>query len=169
MGGIVSSAKMAMKSQMDHTPPNSLSKASSTVQYETLARMMMPNYFDSTPLNPELESLAITAWESVLSNSAPRYRRNCSCPDFATQYPTALEYFACVFFNRLFDTHPNIAPTMSRVTNRVKFVKDLVNFCAYDHSDEKTFRQSLELFAHIHHVRGVKALECKFLSIFICR
>lgn len=178
MGGFVSSTSPLRLNEKYKTPAAATgSKAAAAdssspplpiEEFDKVCGLMLPTYFDREALTEEKLALASTVWHIILNNGAPRYITLCKSPTFKEQYPNAVLYFADVFFNRLFDVHPNFIPALSRIKDRVKFVSDVIAFALSDLSDDNVFDQALDHFAHVHHHRGVRAIECKCMTTRYC-
>eukprot|EP00981_Chlorochromonas_danica_P008459 scaffold2193_cov179-Ochromonas_danica.AAC.38 len=168
MGGFISSTSPLRLNEKYKSPATGAGGAANTSspplpveEFDKVCGLMLPTYFDREPLTEEKLALASTVWHIILNNGAPRYVTLCKSPSFKEQYPNAVLYFTDVFFNRLFDVHPNFIPALSRIKDRVKFVSDVIAFALSDLSDDDVFDQALDRFAHVHHNRGVRAIECK--------
>eukprot|EP01039_Chlorochromonas_danica_P003167 gene3167-3468_t len=166
MGGFISSTSPLRLNEKYKSPATGAGGAANTSspplpveEFDKVCGLMLPTYFDREPLTEEKLALASTVWHIILNNGAPRYVTLCKSPSFKEQYPNAVLYFTDVFFNRLFDVHPNFIPALSRIKDRVKFVSDVIAFALSDLSDDDVFDQALDRFAHVHHNRGVRAIE----------
>lgn len=163
MGGIVSSTQpLTLESHLATARRTHYGQA--RAEYAVLVDMVMPSYFVRSPVTDELLASARTAWTSILNNSASRYKRECRHTEFEDAHPTALQFFTETFFARLFDVHPEVIPTLSKVKDREAFMRNMMEFALSDPSDQSVFENALEHFAEIHHKRGVRASECKQFS-----
>lgn len=174
MGGIVSRAT----SSYDHTKATSIATAraaaSSAAHYSRVVSLMLPTYYVQDALTREKLETAKGTWASLLSDQAPKYKTLCKNEEFASRFPSALSYFCEYFFARLFDVHPSIIPALSKVSDRDRFMRTVIEFALSDLSDEEQFKSTLEVFAVTHHRRGVRAIECQqhlcsacFTSLFV--
>lgn len=167
MGGFVSSTKPLRLYDGSSEPLKSSGLGKAHPEYATLVKLMLPVYYVPDPLTDEQLTLATTVWKAVLNSEAPRYQKQCRDDSFASEYPTALEFFTVTFFRRLFDIHPIFVTALSKVKDREHFMRLAIDFILSAESDQKVFELALERFAHVHHVRGVRAAECEFTTL-IC-
>lgn len=167
MGGFVSSTKPLRLYEGSSEPLKSSGLGKAHPEYATLVKLMLPVYYVPDPLTDEQLTLATTVWKAVLNNEAPRYQKQCRDDSFASEYPTALEFFTVTFFRRLFDIHPIFVTALSKVKDREHFTRLAIDFILSAESDQKVFELALERFAHVHHVRGVRAAECEFTAFIV--
>ena len=128
-----------------------------------MAKLLMPIYYDPEPLTDVEFALAISSWNDIINNSAPRYKQFKEASiEFAEKFPSALDYLTAQFFTRLFDVHPACKFIMSKVSDKKKFLVNIVQFLISDVFEEiGEVETVLTQFATAHNKRGVRTVECK--------
>ena len=68
---------------------------------------MMPVYYDSTRVTKEGIESAKNSWKYIHDNLSPVFLdKKAMVEAFSNKYPTCLDWFVSIFFDRLFDIHP---------------------------------------------------------------
>ena len=68
---------------------------------------MLPVYYDPTPLCPSEIISAKESWKMIDDDLSPCYFEKASSDlELSKLYPTCLDWFISVFYERLFDIHP---------------------------------------------------------------
>lgn len=122
---------------------------------------ILPVYYTKDPLTDRELQAALKAWSSISSNRASNYiqqkRHN---PDFP--YSTCSEYFYDLFYERLFEVHPNARPLFKKSKKRMRqYFIGSFTMLLDSVTDSEKFTRSLISLAHVHNNIGVKAIECK--------
>ena len=67
---------------------------------------MLPVYYDIGNLSTADVELAKITWDHIAYDTAPFYVEKIENKDFLKKYPTCIDWFTDIFYERLFDIHP---------------------------------------------------------------
>ena len=67
---------------------------------------MLPVYYDLGNLSTADVELAKISWQYIANDTAPVYIEKIENSDFLKKYPTCIDWFTDIFYERLFDIHP---------------------------------------------------------------
>jgi len=131
-----------------------------------VVKLMMPVYYSLKELSIEERKLAKSTWDLIVHDKSPEFLSNKGKPEF--HYTCCVSFFYDSFYTRLFDIHP-----MSRqlfvngMKSQGKFLVKMIGLalsetelCGVD-----IFEKTLLHLTNVHFERGVKAVECKSISM----
>lgn len=124
-----------------------------------VCQLMLPVYYDDSPItNVEME-LASNTWKLILTNTSPEFMAKRKDPTFP--YPTCIMYFYNSFYERLFDIHPMSRALFKDMSSQGKFLVKMISLSLSEKADPVKYEKTLVKLAEIHCERGVKAVECR--------
>lgn len=162
MGSGPSTQQPLMKNNTKHLKANE----------KEIVKLMFPVYYLETTLSEEERKNAENSWNlilheklnSVTSSSGMNSSSNAKTPRLA--YHSCVTQFYDTFYQRLFDIHPLCRKLFKHgMKAQGKFLVKMISLSLSD--DNEGFQHALTKLAEVHFHRGVKAVECKFLSLLL--
>eukprot|EP00981_Chlorochromonas_danica_P007377 scaffold1699_cov252-Ochromonas_danica.AAC.11 len=126
---------------------------------EEILRFVTPVYHTRQPLSPkELEAVILT-WRMIAGNKCPEFNRLREAnPNL--EWKICPEYFPIVFYDRLFDVHPQCRQLFLRPINKQGgYLVQYLSLCIDQLTDPIKLKQSLIYLAQVHNKIGIKAYE----------
>lgn len=124
-----------------------------------IVQLMMPVYYNNSPISNEEMEAANSTWKLILTNTSPEFMAKRRDPNF--QYPTCIMFFYNSFYERLFDIHPMAKELFKDMSSQGKFLVKMISLSLSEKADPVKYEKTLIKLAEIHCERGVKAVECE--------
>lgn len=125
-----------------------------------IVKLMMPVYYNDSPITKDEHGAAAAVWQMILSNSAPAFlEQRKASQEFYRRFTTSIMYFSHCFYSRLFNIHPMARDLFKDMKSQGKFLVKMISLSLSEMSDATKFEQTLMKLAEIHNERGVKAVE----------
>lgn len=190
MGGSLAPGISALQTEMQdasfhfskHTKPraNSVCSARTStdssnsvcgMSEEFAISLVLPLYYTKLPLTKEEVDGAVIAWKSIVNNRSPYFHKlKKEKLEVGEIFPHQVcsEYFAELFYSRLFDVHPHSRGLFrdSKMKMRLYFMSSISAIIDALVEDQDRFLSSLRNMAKVHNRIGVKAVECKLLRFY---
>lgn len=129
---------------------------------EEIILLMLPVYYNDSPLTLEERELAARSWSMVLNGNSENFLKLSKDPKFPHQ--NCIIFFYNSFYSRLFDVHPLAKDLFKDMNSQGKFLVKMISLALSEHEDPEKFQNTLVKLAEIHNDRGIKAVECKPLA-----
>ena len=127
-----------------------------------IVKLMMPVYYNDSPITKDEHGAASAVWQMILSNSAPAFlEQRKQSQEFYRRFTTSIMYFSHCFYSRLFNIHPMARDLFKDMKSQGKFLVKMISLSLSEMNDAAKFESTLIKLAEIHNERGVKAVECK--------
>lgn len=158
MGGSASTQVAAATTVINQTSP--------VIDKDLLVRLLMPIYYTTSPLLPHEKDRALKAWKLVSSGLAPAFHRRKKEDPLNTPCASPPEFFGQRLVMRFISVHPVSQQMFSFTTvKQGSLFYRMIAFIAATLDEEDKFEAHFTLLARTHNRMGVRAVECKWVSV----
>jgi hypothetical protein len=126
---------------------------------ESIVKLMLPVYYDSSTLSKEEVQAAKSSWDVIENDNSKVYKEKIKSSTFTKAFPTCKDWFSDLFYERLFDVHPLCKPMFKSSISKGSFIYGLLSFLFTILENKKEFHKRLLSIAQSHCHKGVKAVE----------
>ena len=132
---------------------------------QKLLDYVMPIYYTKLPLLPHEKQKILHSWKLIIANKAAGfYKLKAEDPDF-TPCGSPMEFFANRITIRLIEVHPVCQAMFTKTTlKQGQAFMNMITFLVNE-MDSNKFKTQLEMLAASHSKMGIRASECKILSL----
>lgn len=138
--------------------------ASVPLSLDHIIKVMLPVYYDDSPITDEEYHLALNSWDLILQDKISSFQTLKEDPKFI--YSNSKMYFCDLYYKRLFDIHPLAKDLFTRHSTKGDLLIRMISVAFHERTNPHEHKFALEKIAQIHNTKGVKSIECKYSLSF---